>query len=144
MKLVLDTGIAGMLVHKDEGRRSEVLNFLAKLPPRTPVFLPEVVDYELRRSLLRINSRKSLNRLDRLSVELEYVPITSQHMRRAAEIWAECRLKGFPFADEQSLDGDCILIAQAESYLPNVKVLTTNAKDIGRFLEVAEIPTRFD
>ena len=61
-------------------------------------------------------------------------------MRRAAEIWAECRAKGFPFSDDKRLDGDAILIAQVESLGSETTAMTSNPSDIGRFLKVIVLP----
>jgi len=52
-------------------------------------------------------------RLDALSIGLAYDRITTPVMRRAAELWAEIRLRGLPTAADQSLDADAILAAQA-------------------------------
>jgi predicted nucleic acid-binding protein len=77
------------------------------------VVLPEIIDYEVRRELLRANKLNSIRRLDALKSELAYLPITTEVMLKAAEMWAEVRQQGKPTADNQALDGDVILAAQA-------------------------------
>jgi len=54
--------------------------------PRTKMLLSEVADYELRRELLRIDSRRSLDRLDELTRELRYIPVTTATWRAAARL----------------------------------------------------------
>jgi predicted nucleic acid-binding protein len=77
------------------------------------VVLPEIIDYEVRRELLRANKINSIRRLDALKSELAYLPITTEVMIKAAEMWAQVRQQGKPTADNQALDGDVILAAQA-------------------------------
>jgi predicted nucleic acid-binding protein len=77
------------------------------------VVLPEIIDYEVRRELLRANKINSIRRLDTLKSELAYLPITTEVMLKAAEMWAQVRQQGKPTADNQALDGDVILAAQA-------------------------------
>jgi predicted nucleic acid-binding protein len=48
-----------------------------------------------------------------LKSALDYAPITTDVMIRAAELWADLRRAGLPTAAPGSLDGDCILAAQA-------------------------------
>jgi len=131
--LVLDSGVLGQVVHKNRLIRDSIFNYLAGRPEMT-VVLPEIADFEVRRSLLRIGSLISLSLLDQFASEVKYLPIETSHMRRAAEVWAQCRREGKPFCDSKSLDGDCILIAQSLSLPGEVTVLTTNPSDIGRFV----------
>jgi len=57
------------------------------------VILPEIVDYELRRNFLleiaRGNTRfhASITRLDQLRTALTFLPLDSQIMLKAAELW---------------------------------------------------------
>jgi hypothetical protein len=50
------------------------------------VIVPEVTDYEVRRELLRVNRPLSIALLDALAQQLEYQPLTTAAMRRAAEL----------------------------------------------------------
>ncbi|NEQ18330.1 MAG: type II toxin-antitoxin system VapC family toxin, partial [Moorea sp. SIO3E2] len=77
------------------------------------VVLPEIIDYEIRRELLRANKVSGIKKLNRLKAEIIYIPITTEVMLKAAELWAEVRKKGKPTADPKALDGDVILAAQA-------------------------------
>lgn len=44
--------------------------------------------------------------------DFSYLPITTDIMLMAAELWAEARNKGYQSASNDSLDGDVILAAQ--------------------------------
>ncbi len=122
-------------------------------PPRTPrvlacrawmdailagggrVFLPEIADYELRREFLLRGMVRSLRALDRLATRLEYLPLETPVLRRAAELWAQARRQGQPTAGDKHLDADVILAAQALSLGdPNMIVATTNVGHLSRFL----------
>jgi predicted nucleic acid-binding protein len=77
------------------------------------IFIPEIADYEVRRELLRARRTQGIQRLDALAARLEYLPLTTAVMRRAAEFWATTRQRGRPTAPDHALDGDMILAAQA-------------------------------
>jgi predicted nucleic acid-binding protein len=67
----------------------------------------------LRRELIRLNRGSSLAALDQLGQQLEYLPITTAAMRRAAELWATARRGGMPTGADATIDADAILAAQA-------------------------------
>ncbi len=105
------------------------------------VVLPEIIDYEVRRELLRVNKIKSIRRLDALKSELIYLPITTEVMLKAAEMWSQVRQQGKPTADNKALDGDVILAAQAiligsEEY--RSIVATSNPKHLSLFVEAKD------
>jgi len=139
MNLVLDTGILGQLCHSTQRKNRPVVEWLASLLDdelENRIFVPEICDYELRRKLLHLISKgkvkpRSIDRLNELIDELEYLPIDTQTMRLAAELWAKARATGVPTADEKSLDGDVILAAQAE--LSNAIMVTNNVKHLSRY-----------
>lgn len=102
--------------------------------------VPEIADYEVRRELIRSGASAGLQRLDRLIAALDFDPITTPAMRRAAEFWALVRQAGLPTADPKALDADCILAAQA-SLLGGpgdvVTIATENLGHLARFPGVA-------
>ena len=101
----------------------------------TRVLVPEITDYEVRRELLRAGRAAGLARLDALAEALEYLPITTVAMRKAAELWAEARRTGRPTAGAESLDADVILAAQALTLeADEVVVATTNVDHLGRYV----------
>jgi predicted nucleic acid-binding protein len=102
------------------------------------VVLPEIIDYEVRRELLRVNKVKSIRRLDELKSELIYLPITTEVMLKAAKMWAQVRQQGKPTADGKALDGDVILAAQAiliDSEEYRSIVATSNPKHLSLFVD---------
>jgi predicted nucleic acid-binding protein len=101
----------------------------------TRVIVPEIVDYELRRELLRAKKTKSVKRLDDLAAATEYLPLTTAAIRKAAELWALARQQGKPTAPDPPLDADVILAAQALSLgVANVVIATTNPGHLTRFV----------
>jgi predicted nucleic acid-binding protein len=80
---------------------------------------------------------QSLRRLDNLKQTLEYVPIQTETMLLAANLWAEVRQAGQPTADPKALDGDVILAAQARllaNDTTDVVIATTNVAHLSRFI----------
>jgi hypothetical protein len=73
-----------------------------------------VVDYELRRELLRARKSASLKRLDAflLAAPDRLIPVTRAALIKAAELWAESRQKGLPTADPKELDIDVVQVAR--------------------------------
>ena len=77
------------------------------------VVIPEIADYEVRRELLRARKDRGPARLDAVKGMLSYAPITTRVMLKAAEFWATSRSIGRKSANDDSLDADMILAAQA-------------------------------
>ena len=99
------------------------------------VIVPEIADYEVRRELLRARKRTSLANLDAISGMLEYLPIHTDAMRRAAELWAEARQLGQPTANDNNIDADMILCGQALTLAETQFVVaTTNVGHLSRFV----------
>jgi hypothetical protein len=107
------------------------------------IVVPEIADYEVRRELLRIARVTGLRRLDALkSVRyVRYLPLTTEAMLRAAELWARARRQGTPTADPKALDCDVILAAQAqlaEEEGASVTIATSNPSHLGLFVRAAD------
>ena len=98
------------------------------------VIVPEIADYEVRRELIRRNSRIALGNLDQLAARLEYVPLTTTAMRLAADLWARARGAGQPTAPDPSIDANVILAAQALSLNTALIVATGNPSHLIRFV----------
>jgi predicted nucleic acid-binding protein len=100
------------------------------------VIVPEIVDFEVRRELLRTGATAGIRRLDRLIASLIYAPLTTAAMRRAAVYWAQVRRAGLPTASDLSLDADCIVAAQADAVCGHGDVMTIatgNPTHLSRF-----------
>ena len=101
------------------------------------LYIPEVIDYELRRELLRAGKVRGVARLDGLKTVLRYLPITSAAMLRAADLWAFSRRAGIPTGDPKRLDIDVILAAQALTLAvpaADLVVATSNVSHLSRFV----------
>lgn len=101
------------------------------------ILIPEIVDYEVRRELLRANKTRGLQRLDSLINQLGCLEITREAMLKAAEFWAEVRKQGQPTADPKALDADVILAAQAAIATNRgyeTVIATTNVRHLSRFV----------
>ncbi|MBA2447980.1 MAG: PIN domain-containing protein [Chloroflexi bacterium] len=130
--VVLDTGPLGRIAHPRPNR--EVALWVERLLiSGTDIFLPEIADYELRRNLLLEGLTRSVRRLDQLKAALTYVPLTTETMLKAAELWADARRRGVPTADPKELDGDAILAAQAIQV--GAVVATDNVGHLSRFVD---------
>ena len=99
------------------------------------IVVPEIADYEVWRELIRARHSAGLERLDALIGQVEFLPIETVAMRRAAALWAEARQHGRPTAPDPALDADVLLAAQAATLdRTDVVVATTNAKHLSRFV----------
>ncbi|HEY7216311.1 MAG TPA: PIN domain-containing protein [Thermoanaerobaculia bacterium] len=142
MKLLLDTNILTRLCHPTHEENRPLSQWFEKTlglsGPEVSICIPEIADYEVRRGLLHVALRsgrsmtRSLLRLDLLSDSLEYLPLNTQSMRRAAGLWAEARHAGQPTAPKEALDGDVILAAQALEVAG--LVVTENTSHLSRFV----------
>jgi predicted nucleic acid-binding protein len=104
------------------------------------IYVPEVIDYEVRRELLRANKHKGVANLDALKAAFMFLPITTPAMLFAATLWSQARQGGLPTGDPKKLDIDVILAAQALTLgIPNsdLIVATSNAAHISRFVSAA-------
>lgn len=156
--LFLDEGPLSWVVNKPgenaehDACRAWVLGLMAQ---GVAVCVAEVTDYELRRELLRQEARRealgqpkrgSVAHLDAfISIPGRYVPISTNAMRRAAELWADVRNLGLTTAPKEALDGDAIMAAQVQIFavtegipLSEIIVATTNVKHISRFVQADE------
>ncbi|MEA3351756.1 MAG: PIN domain-containing protein [Chloroflexota bacterium] len=121
--IILDTGPLGRIAHPRPN--IEMVNWFEKvLKSDVMVIIPEIADYELRRNFILEDLKKSINRLDELKSVFKYLPINTETMLKAAELWAKVRKIGKPTADSKALDGDVILAAQAIQ--ANAIVVTEN------------------
>ena len=99
------------------------------------VVLPEIVDYEVRRGWLRTQNVGAITRLDQFKAAALYLPITTEAMLLAAQLWADARRGGYATAGDPALDADVILAAQAITLGENTVIATTNVGHLGRYTQ---------
>ena len=134
-RIVLDSGPLGKISHPRPNR--EVAGWIERLlRGGAVVYVPEIADYEVRRELIRAELHEGVRRLDRLKSVLNYLPINTEVMLKAAELWAEARNRGTPTADPKALDADVILAAQALQI--SGSIATENAGHLSLFVEAKD------
>lgn len=135
MRLILDTGVLGRVVHPR--KHADVRRWFADAVAEHDVLVSELCDYELRRELIRIGASRSLSRLDELGRELRYLPVTTSTWRSAARLWALARRTGRPTASGAGLDGDVLLAAQARA--EDALIVTTNTRHFEGLVEAQTV-----
>ena len=104
--VVLDSGPLGFLTNPNSAPMPVAIRqWLADLlAAGRRVVLPEIADYEVRREYVRANLQQALVLLDSLASQIDYLPLSTAAMRRAAEFWAHARNTGQPTAPDPALD----------------------------------------
>ena len=100
------------------------------------VIIPEIVNFEVRRELVRIRATAVLHRLDTLIDRFTLLPLDRPALLRAADLWVHVRNAGGPTAHPHSLDADAILAGQALTATGpgDVAIVATgNVRHLGRF-----------
>ena len=146
MIVLLDSGVLGLLCSPvrdiSQPEISEVYQckrWLESLLARsTYVVTSEISDYEVRRELIRIKS-EGLESLDNFKNVFDFLPMTTEILKKAAEFWAEARQNHIPTAEDKNIDADMIISAQwsilCEEYPgQGVFVATTNLKHLQIFV----------
>ena len=130
--VMLDSGPLGRIAHPRPN--PDVAEWFERiLESGAVLIIPEIADYEVRRSFLLHDLKESVGRLDDLKEFLEYMPLNTEAMLMAAQLWADARKKARPTADPRELDGDVILAAQAQQ--AGAIVATENVGHLSLFVE---------
>ena len=140
-KLVLDTNILGQLLNPSETKFAELKAWVEAVKiSDTELYLPGIIDYEMRRSLelqrLKNPNYKGIERLNRFLQSVRYLPITTTDLNLAATLWADARRRGQKTEPDHDLGGDPILAAQVRSLFSpwaNVVLVTENRKHLTRY-----------
>ena len=135
--VLLDAGPLGLVSNPKPSRQNLACSawLQSLLESGVRVIVPEIADYEVRRELLRANKQPGLAMLDTLTESLDYLPLTTPAMRQAARLWADARQSGQPTASDNTIDGDVILAAQAQSLgVADFVIATTNVGHLSRFV----------
>lgn len=133
--IALDSGPLGRLVHPRLNTSiSDWLDIV--LAEGTTVYIPEIIDYEVRRGLIAAGMTRSIRRLDEFKDVLFYLPLSTATMLDAANLWAMARQLGKSVADPKELDGDVILAAQARQ--AGATVISENIGHLSVFVEARD------
>jgi len=140
---ILDAGPLGLATNsRDSGEAGRCRAWIrSALIEGSRVMVPEVVDYEVRRELIRAGRTKGLARLDVLVDQLGRLRIDSQAWHRAAELWADARRSGKPTAAPNALDADLLTASIAQLATEGgwrVVVVTDNPNHLGRFVDARD------
>lgn len=143
--IFLDSGPLGLVTNPSGGERAKkcALWLIECLDAGARVCIPEICDYEVRRELIRAEKKKGLRRLDDLKGQIDYVPLDTVMINKAAELWAQARKRGKPTAGKDALDGDVILAAQANLSIgagENLVIATDNVGDLQQFATAKRWP----
>ena len=135
--VILDSGPLGVLCNPYHSQKPFAIRVwvadLLKVGRRG--ILPDIMDYEIRRELIRNQSHNALALLDFQGTRLEYLPLTTAAMRCAADLWAQARNAGQPTVVDWALDCDVILAAQALTLGAPAVIATTNIAHLSRFTQ---------
>src|SRR5689334_494353 len=116
----LDSNVLGILAHpRGRDHAAASLWMESHLQAGNRIVIPQIADDELRRELLLIKSVRGIQALDQLIQTVEYLPINTEAIYKAAALWADLRQHGLGTADPHALDGDVILAAQLLAWLPD-------------------------
>jgi predicted nucleic acid-binding protein len=139
--IVLDSGPLGLLMMPKGHREGDACRAWAatRLGQGVRMVVTEIIDYELRRELIRAGFTAAISDLDAFNGARvdRFLPLNSGHLQTAAQLWAQARNQGVPTAHRHALDIDVILAAQALSLgiaLPNFIVATGNVRHLSRFV----------
>jgi hypothetical protein len=138
--ILLDSGPLGLVTNPKASPENDACNqwMQERLKGGDSVLVPAIADYEVRRELLRAGKPKGIVKLDALKAATGYVPLTTEMLLKAAELWAQARTIGKPTASDAALDGDVILAAQAAVLGATgwqVIIATTNVKHLKLFAD---------
>ncbi|MBI3938394.1 MAG: nuclease [Betaproteobacteria bacterium] len=136
--IFLDSGPLGLVTNPNANENTKACArwLIACLDAGARVCLPEICDYEVRRELVRASKVEGLTRLDEFKNKVEYVPIDTAMMQKAAEFWAQARNAHRPTAPDEALDADVILAAQAMLSVhagEELVIATTNVGHLAQF-----------
>jgi hypothetical protein len=152
MIVFLDTNILGLISNAntsfEECQQCE--KWFITLSIRGVRFVTsDICDYEVRRGLISSSIRSGkpspgINLLNSLKTDgfLEFLPVSTEVLDLAANLWAKASVDGQTTRDDKNIDVDIIISAQyqilKERYPgQRVVVATTNLKHLSRFCDAA-------
>lgn len=138
--ILLDSGPLGLLTAPPgkPGPTADCTRWPAvRLAAGDRVLMPEIADHEARRELVRAKKAKSVGRLGALAAAVDYLPLSTAVVRRAADLWATARQTSQPTTADDTIDADMILCALALAFGTGAVIATTNVGHLARFAPAA-------
>jgi hypothetical protein len=137
--VLLDSTPLGLLTHPTQDKEPLECKKWAKdlVLGGIQIAIPQIIDYELRRELIRIRKDRSIQQLNTIKQTFPVAYVTEEVTTKAAQLWAWAHNTGQQTAHKKSIDIDVILAAQAivlakeqEDY---VVIATGNVKHLARY-----------
>ena len=146
MIIFIDSGVLGILTNPYKfGEAGDCEQWLYTLLSQgVYICSSDICDFEVRRGLVLALQNKpkfsGIQNLDEIRDIIDFLPINSVLLRKAADLWASARSQGIPNSDKKSLDEDIIITAHWQMLTENfpgryIVVATTNVKHLSRFSE---------
>lgn len=145
MLVFFDTCTLGVLVNPNNTKKTRAIRawMRSHLLAGVRFKVPEISDYELRRNLIfetlrRVNSPsiQSIQNLDNLKATIGYVPLNTDMILAAANMWAKAKRGNYSTAHPFKLDGDVILAAQAiieSAAKERIIIATKNVRHLSQY-----------
>ena len=145
MVVILDSGILILVIADPEvsNEAKQCQAWLERLLSRgIYIIVPEICDYEVRRGLIFEDKRKGrvngikLQALNKIKSSIDFVPLTSRVLLKAAELWAEVQINGR--GNRKGVNVDMIVSAHWHIEKENfpgryIVIATKNLKDFEIF-----------
>ena len=143
MHIILDSFPLGAISHPNPaGEAADITKWALRcVAAGHAIYIPEVIDYELRRELIRAGKVRGISKLNSLQTVFHYLPLTTDTMLHAAQFWAQSRIGGYSTGDPKKLDIDAILAAQAMTLgvaTSDLVIATSNVSHLSRFAPASE------
>lgn len=145
MIVILDSGILDLISTSAKSisiaKNSEIEQctewFYYLLSKGVFVTTSDICYYEVRRKFVHIKS-ESVQILDELREIIDFLPLTTEVVKKASELWAEVRWQNIPTADSKTLDADMMIsalwvILSEESPGQSVFIATKNVRHMKIF-----------
>jgi hypothetical protein len=139
--VLLDSGPLGMICHPQTTPANQGCKgwFVGLVGAGVSLGIPAIVDYEIRRELLRAGKGPSVQHLDELGIEHGVIPLSGDVLKLAAGLWAWARTQKIQMqtAPDAALDIDILLAATAidleRQEGESVIIATGNVGHLSRF-----------
>lgn len=138
MLVLLDSKPLGMVTHPGTSDETDECNEWLEglLERKVKVRVPEIIDYELRRTYVHRDKQNSIALLDNLASNIGYLRLNTETFLLASALWGKARKDGEGTAPPERLDIDCILAAQshqASASGEDVRIATVDVSDLSRY-----------